>query len=257
MQKSFPDLLWRTKCKLKTYSEENQPTNPQEQLVQLIRVQYGISEEGLLGLQNLFDTFSRLEDAISEDSDSVPDDELNESLSHEEELVDSDDSNDSYNDYTLPVLQGPLSDETTKRKSPEAGCSEPNRTTEETENSKRMKLNSSSSKNSVNEASTSAQSDTSDAWETTSNTSNTSRSSLLSETSLLSTDANFHNFFKNYESAHCSSNTNNKEVSSDLNDYKFVIDCKENKLSKLLKDKIDSLPIPVPLKNFLNYYRVD
>lgn len=274
LQKSFPDLLWRTKCILKTNSEENQRINTQEQLVQLIRVQCGLNAddrrlnvEGLIGLRSLFETFSRLDETMSDDTNSVSDNDLNDSLNSLEELDVGSDSDDSFSEYrksfTLPGHQEKLSDETTKRKSPEAGCSESPRTMEKTENSKRMKMNLSSSQSSSDD-STSTYSDVSDAWDTCSSTS--SNSSFTTNNSFLPTaevveqicegEETANDVFEDYENETCSSDSDDQEPPDDLDMYKFISDCKENELSKLLKDKIDSLPIPVPLKKFLNYYRI-
>lgn len=40
-----------------------------------------------------------------------------------------------------------------------------------------------------------------------------------------------------------------------LHNYNFIRDYRKNKLSKLIKDKINLLPLPVSLKMFLNYNR--
>lgn len=46
-------------------------------------------------------------------------------------------------------------------------------------------------------------------------------------------------------------------ANEELMGYRFVTDRKENEFSKLLKVEINSLPIPNPLKVYLNYNRID
>jgi hypothetical protein len=273
LQKSFPDLICRTKIDLNTNSEENQHPNPQEQLVQLIRVQCGLNVEdrrlnveGLVGLRSLFETFSRLDETMSDDTNSVPDNELNESLNSMDELDVSTDSNDSFCEYRKSVLldhHEKLSDETSKRKSPEAGCSESSRTMEETENSKRMKMNLASTPSCADDSSALTFSDASDLWDTYSSTSESSlasNDSFLPATEIIeqmyAEEETFSDFFEHYQNITRNNANNGGESSNELDKFKFIRDCKENELSKLLKDKIDSLPIPVPLKHFLNYYRI-
>ncbi|XP_050435906.1 uncharacterized protein LOC126842794 [Adelges cooleyi] len=282
----------RTKCTEKNDTDDNEHMLPHfnnenfgDPLTQFVRLRFGGSEEGLASFRNIVDTLVGLEDmsetpSISEDDD---DDDEND----DDDDVD-DDNDDDEEDFPVEdsvgyeelaeaiceaeeeveesnIIESPerQSDDSTKRKSPEAEVSDASKVQAEVENPKRIKLNSSTSTNS-NEPSTSSH-NTSDMWETVSTES--SHRSLHNEDSGASWFSSVANddgeeednfsFINNDRYSDDSDSDSDSESKVDTILYSFKSDCKENPWSKMLKDKINDLPIPVPLKHFLNYHRVD
>ncbi|VVC44007.1 Hypothetical protein CINCED_3A001612 [Cinara cedri] len=138
-----------------------------------------------------------------------------------------------------------------KRKSPEAGCSQ---CVLEMENQKKTKTDSST------EESTSVS--------TSSGATSPNRSPSVTDYEVdvdnehfdVDEEINARQLFNSFRTimTNTGDNTENDEIDyNDLIRYKFQSDCKKNKLSLLLKDKINSLPLPVPLKIYLNYFRSD
>lgn len=280
-----------TKCPLKINSDENDQMvfcfndlNLNDPLTRFFHIQYGVSAEELVSLRDIVHTFVGLNEVMS-------DDELNEDSEENDDNDDDDEVDhnlDDENDESTENVPDPseqssvdlISDESTKRKLPEAGSSVQNvvqtetETETETENPKRMKMNL-STQGTASVPSTS--STASELWETISTT-NTSRSSMLQQhedseswVSSMEIDdedvegeddyvighfGNYEPFSDDYYSENSDSDTDS-ETSREIVMYRFISERKENKLSKLLKVKIDSLPIPIPLKFFLNYNRVD
>lgn len=271
LKQQFPNLLIRTKCQ--SNSEEYKDIDSDDQISRSTTIRHHIVHNNNGILQNFIhfvDTFAVLEGAISDTgSESEVSDEIDENSEIEE-----DENNDEHatvkDEHSLNSSSRTFtdtSDESTKRKSLEAGTSEQNKTVAEKENPKRMKMNSTQKTEDV--PSTSSYSD-SDLWETIS--SNSTRSSLHSEdteswVSSTADDAdnniyhgqqpmNAWDYLNNPESSMEESDTDSEDI-ADLSMYKFINGRTENELSILLKDRINSLPIPVQLKHFLNYNKTN
>lgn len=264
----YPSLQMRTKCQRKSYVDIRN-INHEDPLAQFIHIQYGINEIGTFNIRNIFDLFADLSDAIS-DSDSESDyGDIMPGLESESE---STEGTERLREEIacLQEINREFTDESTKRKSQNDSCSEQSVSSTETttENPKRMKLDSLSSQNieSVS-SSTSSSSGSSESWETLS----TSDSSM----SLLP-----NNFFDDDSESWVSvddiinredreqdddSSSNDEEImgfsdpeeAREWSMYNFKNEHTENELSILLKIEINSLQIPVPLKRFLNYNRID
>jgi len=273
----------RTKCKpTKTYDQKF--LSSEDPLSQFVRIQYGASDRGMVSLRNIIDTFAGLDEAISdlgstseneaieEDNDnnnSGNDDEDDHDSVVEEENDNSNNSNndDDEDDHVVEeestsqlldkcVLKKTESD--TKRKSSEAGCSEENKTSPE--NTKRMRMNTPSSvlANLLNGQPTHS----GDFCE--SSDSSESDDDLNDSDNWMSSEENDHNdddFSGIYNSLvngedNYDSDTDS-EVASELILYRFLSERKDNEFSKLLKGKIDLLPVPTMLKLFLNYNKED
>lgn len=271
LKQQFPNLLIHTKCQLKAEEckgiASNNHTNQSTPLCRF----NGINRNGgLRDFIHFVDTFAVLEGAISDvGSESEASDEIDDNSG----IVEDDENNDEHR--TVEDEHSPNSssrtftdttDESTKRKSLEAGTSEQNKTVEEKENPKRMKMNSTQKSEGV--PSTSSLSD-SDLWETISSSS--TRSSFNSEDaeSWVSSSAGdaenniYHGqpmnpwyYLNNPESSMEESDTDSDDM-TDISTYKFINRRTDNELSILLKDKINLLPIPVQLKHFLNYNKTN
>jgi len=238
---------------------------------QFVRVQYGATEDGLVNLQSIVDTFAGLDEAIS-DVGSTSETEINGGNNDGDNNSDSDNDDNDNNEvkntskHCDKRLIKKIESEA-KRKSSEAGCSEQNKILpEKPENTKRMKMNTSVAVNNLKNSPS---------------TDSTSNSSILSDSpsdndedehgdseSWVSTDDD--SFMQNrhfggiYNSLFHGSSRGNNHASSDINDceaarelefYRFYIERKDNRLSQLLRTKIDMLPVPALLKRFLNYIK--
>lgn len=274
LKQQFPNLLINTKCQLKAEEcKDNGNVQFNESTIppfNLNNVNNGVLRDFI----HFVDTFAILESAISdvgseppEASESEASDEIDE-IDEDSEIEEEDENNDEHrtveDEHSLNSSSRTFTDttdESTKRKSLEAGTSEQSKTVEE-ENPKRMKMNSTQKFESV--PSTSSQSD-SDLWETIS--SDSTKSSFNSEdpeswvsSSAGDLDNNIQHgqpmnpwyYLNNPESSMEESDTDSEDM-ADISTYKFINGRAENELSILLKDKINSLPIPVQLKHFLNY----
>lgn len=249
LKQEVPDLKMRTKCQIKSYAG-NQLNYEEDALTQFVRVQYGVSDEGLISLRNIINTFAGSENAISDIS--------SESEEEFEEDSDSDSYPDSVDDETV-VQSEQASDESAKRKSLEAGSSEQRKTPIDQENPKRMRMET-TPQNVESVPSTSSPSG-SDLWETISESSESS--AVDSESWVSSVDNNvrhieaadgimgvvYDSLFNN-DSDESDSEHSHAEESLQ---YHFIVERQENKLSQLLKVKIDLLPVPNVLKVYLNY----
>lgn len=145
--------------------------------------------------------------------------------------------------------------ESAKRKLEEPGGYEQNYTSTKTGNPKRMKM---LSQNSEDVPSTSSQFD-SGLCQSIPSTSITS----MFQCSEGSNDNDFNEKRMKYASI-CISDSDDSDVYDDdvVNDFKqekynFIFEYNKNKLSQLLKAKIDLLPLPNPIKCFLNYNRTN
>lgn len=144
----------------------------------------------------------------------------------------------------------PKIDKTHKRESEEPGCSEQNHMSVEAENSKMVIMSSQDSDDSL---STSSQCD--------SNSSASSRSTFQYSDSSEDSDSNE----ESVESVHTewiSSSDDDDDIYRSINSkvknkYNFIFEYNKNKFSQLLKAKIDSLQLPGPVKQFLNYNRTN
>ncbi|VVC36174.1 S-adenosyl-L-methionine-dependent methyltransferase [Cinara cedri] len=258
LQNQTPELKMRTKCNLVINPDKRFGIDPFNQFV---RIQYGGDPEETLHLQNIVNTITGLNDSSSDES----------SVIEEEEFMNDEDIIDSDNDEEENNMAEALSDESCKRKSSEAGCSNQHKTSTESENPKRMRMNSTT----LSLPSTSSQT-ISDLWETIST--DTTRSSVLNNDDnvswISSIDSNeYEGFFGEsprnhyingvyrslFDNLDRSSNESedNSEATSDLTKYSFISDYRFNELSKRLKETIYSLSIPTRLKLFLNYNRID
>jgi len=239
---------------------------------EIVRLQYrniDPSRSGGVTLRNIVDTFTTLDEAISDLSSSSENEifgENNDDNDDDHDDHDGDEENNTSLQSDKNLHEKTESD--TKRKSSEAGCSEQNITfPEESEFIKRMKMNTPPAVQHF----LSSQSSSSDLWETVS----TSDSSMSSDDhdyndsdSLVSSgiddpnDSSTDEFGRIYNSVFNrddidDSDDTNSEVARELLLYRFLSERKENELSKLLKSKIDLLPVPAMLKKFLNYNKED
>jgi len=276
LNESHPGLQMRTKCK-PTKSYDQKFFSSEDPLSQFVRIQYGANDRGMVSLRNIVDTFAGLDEAIS-DLGSTSGNEAIEEDNDDNNSGDNDDDDDDgddadYVDYveeknTSEQCDKGLPKKTesdSKRKSSEAGCSEQNKTLpDKPENTKRMRMNTSSSTvtNLLNSQSTNS---SSDFWETMSSDSSEpdDDDDLDDSDSWVSSEENDHddefggiynslfNNEDNYDS------DTDSEVARELILYRFLNERKENELSKLLKGKIDLLPVPAMLKLFLNYNKGD
>lgn len=264
----FPELSIRSKCLLKSNEQKNVDNNdPNVQSTHPSMHQ--CHEEMLQNIVDFVDTFAALDNALS-DIDSESDGEFNDlrDIDNVDEIDgnESDHDNESTNE-NIECPDSPsstpteTSDESTKRKSVEAGSSVQNESLVEEENPKRMRMNLSS--NRIEGQPSTSSDGGSDLWETMS--SHSSRSSSTPVDTDANNDTNVfptHRLGGLYQSlfepdlSEEESDTSSEDA-RDLINYKFAGDSKENKLSTLLKVKIDLLPIPVSLKRFLNYNRCD
>jgi len=235
-----------------------------------VRVQYGATGNGLVNLRSIVDTFAGLDEAISDvgstsdteanggnndgDNSSVYDDD-------DDDDEDGDDNNEEKNtskQCDKRLLKKVESD--TKRKSSEAGCSEQNKTLPgKPENTKRMKMNTSSAvKNLENSLSTDSTSDSSIFSDLPSDDDDGDSESWVSTDDNDDSPMQNRNFGGMYnslfhgDSSHDSSDSD-CEAARDLELYRFLGERKDNQLSQLLKVNIDKLPVPILLKQFLNY----
>uniref|UniRef100_A0A2S2P9Q9 Protein-L-isoaspartate O-methyltransferase domain-containing protein 1 n=1 Tax=Schizaphis graminum TaxID=13262 RepID=A0A2S2P9Q9_SCHGA len=273
LNESFPELQMRTKCKPdKSYDQKF--FNTDDPLGQFVRLQYGTTEEGMVSLRNIVDTFAGLDEAISDVGSTSGTEANREDNDGDNNSDDDDDEDDNDNEEknTSEERDKCLHKKVkldTKRKSSEAGCSKQNRTLPgRPKNTKRMKMNTSSTvKDHNNSESTNS---TSDLWDTMSSMSSDSWSddddddddswlSLSTEnndnnsTRNRNFDGIYNSLFDGCDSSHESDSES--EAARDLVLYRFLSERKDNELSKLLKVKIDLLPIPILLKLFLNYMK--
>lgn len=217
---------------------------------------------------NSFDNNDNLNDTENLDSDAIQhhndkkinnDDKLKEEEKYNNKLNDGEKLNKIDIDKKVDCSKDmkkkdkitvPPSNESAKRKSSEAECSQ---CTSETENLKRTKIDSSSQK------STSAQS-TSPVLIHTNNSTNGNRSPLnnaYDEEIVVGQQLTARYIRETFRDilTNDSNESEEREDYSDLILYCLQTDYKKNKLSKLLKTKINSLSLPISLKVFLNYYR--
>lgn len=261
----------RTKCK-PTKSYDQKFFNNEDPVNQFVRVQYGAADRGMVSLRNIVDTFAGLDEAISDLGSTSG----NEAIEEDND----DDSSDDDNDAAAAAAPAPAparapapyyivngekrkksaksllkkTESDAKRKSSEAGCSEQNKTLpEKPESTKRMRMNTSSSTatNLLNSQSTNS---SGDFWETMS--SESSESDDDSDSWVISDDddedfGGMYNSLFNEEDNYDSDT--DSEVARELILYRFLSERRENELSKLLKVKIDLLPVPALIKLFLNY----
>jgi len=265
----------QTKCKPdKSYDQKF--FNTDDPLGQFVRLQYGATEEGMVSLRNIVDTFAGLDEAIS-DVGSTSETEANREDNDGDNNSDDDDDDDDDEEDDDDNEEKNTSEQRdkflhkkvkldTKRKSSEAGCSKQNRTLPgRPKNSKRMRMNTSSTvKNHNNSQSSNSTSDL--LWDTMSSDSSSDDGDDDS-LSWLSTEDNDDNRTRNrhfggmYNSLFDGDDNSSHESDSeseaarDLVLYRFLSERKDNELSKLLKVKIDLLPIPILLKLFLNYIK--
>ncbi|CAH1736527.1 unnamed protein product [Aphis gossypii] len=272
LNESIPTLQMRTKCQPdKSYDQKffslDDPSG------HFVRIQYGATGDGLVNLRSIVDTFAGLDEAIS-DVGSTSETEANggnndgDNNSVNDDDDDDDDDNDDNNEEKNTskqcdkhLLNKVESD--TKRKSSEAGCSEQNKTLPgKPENTKRMKMNTSSAvKNLENSLSTDSTSDSSIFSDLPSDDDEDDDGD---SESWVSTDDNDdgpmqnRNFGGIYNSlfhgdSSPDSSDSDCEAARDLELYRFLGERKDNRLSQLLKVNIDKLPVPILLKQFLNY----
>lgn len=254
---------------------KNVVANP---LDHFIRIQYGVSGEG----GHILRSIARFND---DDLDAISDDEEEENNDHEsiDEYYSDDNEDDANNDgdnsskkrenERNQSLQNKeqASDDSMKRKLSEAGGSVQNETSTETgtdvENPKRMKMNKSPRK--TESAPSTSSHSPSDLWETISTDSSASSVSSYLQADSLSwvssldgeRDENIEPGGRNFYNSLLSHDSSDEDDSSEserqneqqMKKFSFINQRQENELSKLLKGKIDSLPIPTPLKVFLNY----
>lgn len=248
-------------------------------LDQFVRIQYGVSEEGLVTLRNIVESIAGFND-----DDSMPDLDPGENSDEENDGADSnddDEKNDSDNSAkkceTSPgrceneinknqqnINSEQSSDEPMKRKSPEAGGSLQNKTSTgidtDVENPKRMKMNKSPRK--TESAPSTSTYSAGDLWERVSTISSSSLPQEDSNSWVSSMDADIdenieprnRGVYNSLLSDDSGDESDSSSESAKQMKFSFINDRKENELSKLLKVEIDSLPIPNPLKVFLNYY---
>lgn len=248
LQKQTPELKMRTKCNLLINPDKHFGNN--ESFSQFYHIQYGGDRAGLIRVQSIIDTDDEFMDEMDNDDSGDNEDEVDEEDEGENGIAEV------------------MSDESSKRKSPEAGCSNQYKTSTEADNPKRMRMNSSTQ----SVPSTSSHTN-SDLWETIST--DTTRSSMLnnddSASWVSSIDSEeyegfgnardhlngvYHSFFSNLDESTNESEADS-EAAQDLIKYRFINDYRYNELSKRLKETINSLSIPTRLKLFLNYNRID
>lgn len=157
LQKQTPELIMRTKCNLVSNPDKIFGTND-DPFTEFVHIEYGGNGEGIISLQNIVDTFTGLNGSASDEASVASD-------------TDDNPTNDTYAEED----ENDSDENTSKRKSPEPGCSNQHKTLTETENPKRMRMNSTT----LSVPSTSSHTNnSSDKWETISN--DTSVSSELS-----------------------------------------------------------------------------
>lgn len=291
-----PNLAIRTKCPDRShyrcdedmvlYTNEVIP-DIDDPLSAISHMQYGVTGEELASLRNIVQTFVGLDDVMSDDDDDLDDLDNDNDVNNDDNDVNNDDNENELEQDDQGADESPT-EETIKRKLPETGSAEQKKPISK-ENSKRMKMNL-STLSSASAPSTSSHSN-SDLWETVS-TAGTSRSSVIhnddSESWISSVEDNLdenngsddddsdddeeetdivlracsHILFDQFSddddinSAGVDSDTDS-EASRNAIMFSFKTERKENELSKKIKSQIDSLPLPGPLKRFLNYNRVD
>lgn len=276
LKRQFPNLTIHTKCQLKIEEYKAIDSDDQTHQPTPLCPFNGVNRNGVLrDFIHFVDTFAILEGAIS-DVGSESEDEIVNSETEEE-----DENNDRHRTVEDEHGLNPSSrtftdttDESAKRKSLEAGTSDQNKTVEDKENPKRMKMDSTQKSEGV--PSTSSDGD-SDLWETISSSSTQfSFDSEAAESwvspSARDIDNNIEHglpmnpwYYSNNPESSLDEEEEEEEEESDTDSedsadsftYKFINGRTENELSILLKDKINSLPIPVQLKHFLNYNRTN
>ncbi|XP_022164021.1 protein-L-isoaspartate O-methyltransferase domain-containing protein 2-like [Myzus persicae] len=266
LNKTHPGLKIRTKCKpSKSYDDKFFNSDP---LSQFVRIQYGATEGGMVSLRNIVDTFAGLDEAISDLGSTSENEAVDEDNNGNDRDDDEEKNTSEQRDKSLPKK----TESDAKRKSSEAGCSEQNKTSPgKPENTKRMRMNTSSStaKSFLNSQSTNSGSSL---WDTLSSDSSDSDDSddgrnLIDPEWLASMRNNAPNGLRHddfggiYNSLFNGDNIHDSDTESDIARelvlYRFLNERKENELSKFLKGKIDKLPIPAMLKQFLNYNKED
>lgn len=266
----------RTKCK-PTKSYDQKFFNSGDPLSEFVRIQYGANDRGMVSLRNIVDTFAGLDEAISDLGSTSGNEAIDEDNDDDNSGENDDDDDEDDVDYVEEKNTSEQCDKSlpkkteseTKRKSSEAGCSEQNKTLpEKPENTKRMRMSTSTSTvtNFLNSQSANS---SSDFWETMSSDSsepdNDEDENLDGSDSWVSSEENDHNDDDEFGGIYNSlvngeddyDSDTDSDVARELILYRFLSERKENELSKLLKVKIDLLPVPAMLKLFLNYNKED
>jgi len=273
LNENHPGLQMRTKCK-PTKSYDQKFFSSEDPLSQFVRIQYGANERGMISLRNIVDTFAGLDEAISDTGSTSGNEDIDEDNVDDNSGDNDDDDDEDDVDYVEEKNTSEQCDESlpkktesdTKRKSSEAGCSEQNKTLpEKPENTKRMKMNTSTSTetNHLNSQSTNS---SRNFWETMSGASSEPDDDDLDDSdSWVSSEENDNNDDDEFGGIYNSlvngednyDSDTDSEVARELILYRFLSERKENELSKLLKGKIDLLPVPAMLKLYLNYNKAD
>jgi len=187
------------------------------------------ARRGMLSLRSVVDMISNPE---TSDVDSTSGNEANE----ENNDVDVEEKNTS-EQYDKSLLKKTASD--TKRKTSEAGCSsEQNNTLPvESENTKRMRMNTVSS--------------------TDNDLSDYKPTHLEFLECMLNESPESSDFDDDLVDDEIDDDSDTAYEATYRYKYRFLSNRKENEMSKLLKDKINLLPLPAMLKMFLNYNKDD
>ncbi|XP_050533473.1 protein-L-isoaspartate O-methyltransferase domain-containing protein 1-like [Daktulosphaira vitifoliae] len=262
-----PSLPIRTKC---TVKNEDLPPDLNEDIYidpvsQFVNLRFG-SEVGIVSLHNIIDGLVDFDTVTDSVSDS--DEEVSENIEFSEDYDESGEEERSFvinENESLLEIPEQQSDDSTKRKSPDTEFSDKIKAQTETNNSKRLKMNESNLSGSIEPSTSSSSHNNSDMWETMSTGETSPKSATFNhEDSEVSWFSSIDNEGEESEVEHdcsCCYDSNDSEAGRESKVetimYKFVSESKENEWSKLLKEKINELPIPVSLKNFLNYNRVD
>lgn len=269
LKKQFPDLAIRTKCclKIEEYNDNNSDRRSIESCPFHHRRRDGVNRfryAQIIAEQS----FAPMEDAMNFSDDSESDFYVD----NDSEIDEEEDNNENKTEVNrleqnipCPTLTEP-SDELTKRKSPEVGGVDQIKTAAEVDNAKRIKLYSSERTDG------SMPSTSSDSWETMSISSIASYQDSDSEIldSSVDNDEVDEEIADNYhleqglqlifgEPVDLHVVDNETQISSegarDLITYGFMSYSNVNELSIRMKKEIDSLPIPAPIRNYLNYFR--
>lgn len=269
--KVHPKLEMCTKCCSKT----NTSGLFNDQLARFVRLQYDVSNEGLNSIRNIVESFTGVDEALSE-TESTSDEELiDDEVDIDGERLENHDLESLHELATAAHVEEPA-----KRKSLEAGSSVQNKieTETNTENPKRMKMDSS-----IHEIEDlSSVSSPSDLWETISTDTSVPNDVARLDTTIEEEDDEENDDndddddddeIDDYrledrihrirmlntiiEETTDSDDSNDSEAVREISKYQFISDRRENKLSVLLMAKIELLPLPKSLKIFLNYNRID
>ncbi|XP_060857352.1 protein-L-isoaspartate O-methyltransferase domain-containing protein 2-like [Metopolophium dirhodum] len=241
LYKSHPRLQMRTKCKPNVTKRYNQTFFSSDPMGHILEEYATIGET--ISIQNY------IEDSKEETSDlDTGSGSGNEAI--EEDNDDSNNGDDVEEKNTTEQCDKSLLKKTAsdnKRKASEAECSEQNKTLpEKPENTKRKRMNSLSStvKNLSSNHSTNSCDDFLETMSNDSSESDDEENDQNGEDGFYNALVDDHVKFTCYYS---------NEFTRELIKYGFLSNRKENNLSKLLKFKINLLPLPAMLKVFLNY----